>query len=799
MDYIAHKREIDGEEQSVKAHSDEVAEYCKKWCGKIGLPTLGELIGKLHDLGKTTEEFREYILYCFENPEDKSKRGTVDHSTAGALYLYHKYSTGDSYDRLLVEIVALIICSHHGGLMNFLDLDCSSDFLERMSKDKEKIHYDEAATSFFQNCCSEEEINHLFQSAKKEFLVLRESLKKRNKTLSNMDLTFLTKYLFSCLIDADRLDTALFMDDKNEAPEWDVKAWDRLLLKMEEHLESLPVENEIDNQRKKISEACRKFAKQESDIYSLTVPTGGGKTFSSFRYALAHVSEFEKERIIYFVPFTTIIDQNASDIKEIFEGEDFILEHHSNIIRDNDDEDYKLLTERWDSPVIFTTTVQFLNTILKGGTQDVRRMHHLANAVLIFDEAQAIPLKCISLFNVALNFLSKVCNSTIILCTATQPALDTAEKPLLKNANSEIISDLPSIFKSFKRVNMVPQLIPGGHSCEQLTNIVFEKMEAVNSVLVVLNTKKSVTNLYRKIVERNDIREKVEQYKIFHLSTNMCPAHRMDVLTRIRKSLTDLEKVICISTQLIEAGINISFNNTIRALAGLDSIAQAAGRCNRHGKDDKPGDVYIVDLEDENLSMLPDIKIGQEVTRRILAEFKKDQEQFNFDLLSPEAIQRYFRYYYAENKDKMDFPLSLNRTIATSIYELLDNNKKGQGFYKNKTGKPVDLIQKKAYKLAGEEFYVIPENTTSVLVPYKMGEELIADINGNCTDDELRLLLRQAQRYSVNLYEEDIRVLNDNEGLYLLKNGGILAVKEEFYDEETGVILSGKKMKFLGV
>lgn len=215
--------------------------------------------------------------------------------------------------------------------------------------------------------------------------------------------------------------------------------------------------NEIDNRRRKISLIVRRFAEKESNIYSLTVPTGG-KTFSSFRYALAHASEFEKERIIYFVPFTTIIDQNASDIKKIFEGANFILEHHSNIIRDNEDEDYKLLTERWDSPVIFTTMVQFLNTIFKGGTQDIRRMHNLANAVLIFDEVQAIPLKCISLFNAALNFLSKVCNSTIILCTATQPTLDTAEKPLLKNADSEIISDLTSIFKSFKRVNITSEL-----------------------------------------------------------------------------------------------------------------------------------------------------------------------------------------------------------------------------------------------------------------------------------------------------------------------------------------------------
>lgn len=799
MDYIAHKRKLDGKEQSVKAHSDEVSEYCKKWCKKIGLPALGKLLGKLHDLGKATAEFRDYILYCFENPEDKSRKGTIDHSTAGALYLYHKYSKGDFYDRLLAEIIALIICSHHGGLINYLDLECTSDFLERMSKDKEKIHYDEAIKSFFHNCCSEEKINNIFQSAKKEFLALLESFKKRNKTFNNMDLTFLTKYLFSSLIDADRLNTSLFMDDKDEPPEWDANAWEQLLIKMETHLDGLPLENEIDNQRRKISVSCRTFAEKESNIYSLTVPTGGGKTFSSFRYALAHALKFEKERIIYFVPFTTIIDQNASDIKEIFEGESFILEHHSNIIRDNDDEDYKLLTERWDSPVIFTTTVQFLNTIFKGGTQDVRRMHHLANAVLIFDEVQAIPLKCISLFNAALNFLSKVCNSTIILCTATQPALDVAEKPLLKNADSEIISDLTSIFKSFKRVNITPKLIPGGHSCDQLANMVFERMETANSVLFILNTKKSVKNLYRKIVERNRTREEADRYKIFHLSTNMCPAHRLDVLTRIRKSLENQEKVICISTQLIEAGINISFNNTIRVLAGLDSIAQAAGRCNRHGKDDKPGDVYIVNLEDENLSMLPEIKIGQDVTRRILAEFKKNQEQFNFELLSPEAIQRYFRYYYAENKEKMDFPITLNRTIATSIYKVLCDNEKGEGFYKNKTGKPVELIQKKAYKLAGEEFYVIPENTTSVLVPYGKGEKLIADINGNCTNDKLRSLLRQAQRYCVNLYEEDKRILNENGGLYQLKNGEILAVKEGFYNEDTGIMLSGGGMKFLSV
>lgn len=794
--YIAHKREIDGEEQSVKAHSDEVSEYCKSWCKKIGLPALGELIGKLHDLGKVTEEFRDYLLYCFENPEDKSLRGTIDHSTAGAMYFYFKYSTGDFYDKLIIEIVAIIICSHHGGLMNYLDLECRSDFLERISKDKEKIHYDEATKSFFYNCCSEEEIDHIYQLAKKEFKTLLESLKKQNKTITNMDLTFLTKYLFSCLIDADRLNTSLFMDDKQEAPEWDVNRWERLLIQMEDHLESLPLENEIDDQRRNISAICRRFAEERSNIYSLTVPTGGGKTFSSFRYALAHASKYKKERIIYIIPFTTIIDQNASDIKEIFKEDNFILEHHSNIIRDNKDEDYKLLTERWDSPVIFTTMVQFLNTLFKGGTQDVRRMHHLANAVLIFDEVQAVPLKCINLFNEALNFLAKICNTTIILCTATQPALEAAEKPLLKSAESEIIPDLPSIFTKFKRVNIIPTLARGGYSYDRLTEMVFQKMETVNSVLIILNTKKSATNLYRNILEWKRSHKRIEQYKIFHLSTNMCPAHRMDVLKQIIESLKNQKKVICVSTQLIEAGINISFNSTIRVLSGLDSVAQAAGRCNRHGKDDV-GDVYIVNLENENLSRLPDIKIGQDVTRRILSEFEKNPEQFNYELLSPEAIQKYFRYYYAENLEKMAFPIIINKNITTSIYDLLNDNKKGGDFYKNKTGKPVDLILKKAYKLAGEEFYVIPENTISVLVPYKKGEKLIADINGNCSDDELRSFLRQAQRYSVNLYEEEIKTLSNNGGLYQLKKGELLAAKKEFYDEETGIRLSGAKMEFM--
>lgn len=524
------------------------------------------------------------------------------------------------------------------------------------------------------------------------------------------------------------------------------------------------------------------------------MPTGGGKTLSSLRYALEHAKKFKKDRIFYIIPFTTIIDQNAKEIKDILGREDIILEHHSNLIVDNEQEDYKLLTERWDSPIILTTMVQFLDTLFSGGTQGVRRMHNLANSIIIFDEIQAIPIKCINIFNSAINFLSNICNSTIVLCTATQPLLSTTQMPLILSEHADMVPDIQERFKQIKRVNLVDSRIVGGYSTVSLKNFALDKIEKIESVLVILNTKNSAKDLFNELKEENCNISKEKQYCIFHLSTNMCPFHRMQILEEIKAKLGK-QRLICISTQLIEAGVNISFECVVRALAGMDSIAQAAGRCNRHGER-TCSDVYIVNVEGENVDKLTDIKEGQECTRRILDEYKKDPNEFDNDLLSRKIMDRYYKYYFHNRRGEMNYTLKKpNRD--KSMYDLLSLNTEGIKAFNERTGLNTNLMVRQAFKTAGDSFEVIDQRTTGVIVPYGNGKEIITHINGECSLSELKLYLKKAQQYSVNLFDIDIRKLDDMRGIIELKNGGVFALRDGFYSDDVGVTVEKQTMELL--
>ncbi len=791
--FIARKREKDGAEQSVKEHLENVSQLCAYFCKKISLESTGKLIGLLHDMGKETEAFKVYIIYCFLNPEDKSRRGSVDHATSGAKFIYDTFfSSNDLYEKLAAQIIALAICSHHGGLIDCIDLNLNDKFTSRMKPDKLKFNYDEALNNFFEECASREEIEKLFKQSAQEIKKILISVNKiyNNKQFGKFSAGILGKFLFSCLIDADRFDTYRFMTEK-ESPEAlkniDInRLWETLLVNFNKELDLLPKKTKVDMLRSEISLSCKEFAVNKPGIYQLLVPTGGGKTLSSLRYALEHAKHYKKDRIFYIIPFTTIIDQNSKDIKAFLGREDIVLEHHSNLVIDNDDEDYKLLTERWDSPVILTTMVQFLNTLFKGGTQSIRRMHNFANSIIIFDEIQAIPIKCINMFNFAVNFLSKICNATIILCSATQPLLSGTERPILLEENAQIIKDANDKFKDFKRTRIIPRIRAEGHSCQALKEFVNEITEETDSILVVLNTKNLAKELFRAIDAENSLLPEENQAIVFHLSTNMCPAHRMKILGRIRKDLGK-RKVICISTQLIEAGVNISFKCVVRSLAGLDSIAQAAGRCNRHAENDC-GNVFIVnmDQDSENVSKLLEIKVGQQTTNRILAEYGSNPEAFDNDLISPKAIKKYFQYYFCELKSQMNYTLPKPNADKT-MFDLLAENREVVAAYVEKNMVKPDLLLHSSFKTAGDYFEAIDQNTKGVIVPYGKGEELIIKINGRCNLTDLKRYLKEAQQYSVNLYDLEFKKLEALGAIVLLNNGGVLALRTGFYDENTGV------------
>lgn len=796
MGYIAHIRQKDGEIQTVQEHLKEVHALSERFGEKIGVKYLAGLTGLLHDLGKNSNEFKEYIQEAVANPDNPPPRGSVDHSTAGGRLLYQRYYTNQKSpdEKLAVEWMAMCIISHHSGLRDFLTPQLTSKFLERVS-DKELKEYDNAVRTFFNTQITEQEFDAYFAKAKADVLGIMRLLKK------HINSSLIIKYIFSCLIDADRSNSRNFeenepMEEVFDSQSFFMNSYTALMETITSYSKAEDADHPINLLRSEMSRQCEAFAAHPSGIYTLSIPTGGGKTLASLRYALKHAITHKKERIIYIVPYTTIIEQNAQDVRDIIKNDLYILEHHSNVImnepEENDDYDVKrkklrLAKDNWDSPIIFTTMVQFLNTFYAKGTRNVRRLHHLTNAIIIFDEVQSVPIKCISLFNEALNFLHTFGKSSLILCTATQPALDYVEHELKISANGEIIKDLKQVSESFKRVRIIDKTTPDGIKALELKDMILVEMSKVNSVLVILNTKTAVRRLFNELdAEGESIKN---DYTLFHLSTNMCSAHRKQVLTDLKEALAADQRVICVSTQLIEAGVNISFECVFRSLAGLDSIAQAAGRCNRHGKD-QIRNVYIINAADEVLTNLKEIRIGGEETNRVLGEFKKDPGQYGNDLLSPQAMSLYFKYYFYKIKGELNYRIPVN---DKGLFELLNDNIDFHGAYVNKLNKPFPLLSTQSFATAEEYFNVIDSPTTSILVPYnEEAVNLMLELNGELDIRELSGLLKKSQQFVINVYERELKKLDQSGVIDPLLHGNIFALKELAYTDKFGLELDGE-------
>lgn len=607
MNYIAHIRESDGKIQTVKEHLLGVRDLAEEYGDKLQIKHIAGLAGLLHDMGKYTEVFKEYILSAVENPDAPPKRGSVDHSTAGGRLLFNQFHSGhDIYKALLAEIVGNAIISHHSYLQDFLNSDLESKYLYRV-QDKQIEEFEHSVDHFFKNVMEESVFHHYVDKAVvelKAYIHMEPTVQMEHKSM------LLTKFVFSTLIDADRTNTRCFEENKVADEGSDSKIllktfYQKLMVKINSFREGTDANSPINLLRQEMSDQCDKFAEKPSNIYTLSIPTGGGKTLASLRYGLKHAVLFNKKRIIYVVPFTTIIEQNANEVRKILQDDAHILEHHSNVLEQDSDDDemddgritvrqkLKLAKDNWDSPIIFTTMVQFLNAFYASGSRNIRRLHNLSESVIIFDEVQKVPVPCISLFNQAVNFLKTYAHSSIVLCTATQPELDFVKHKLEIEADAEMISHLDHVIEAFKRIEIVDRATGETFTNAKLTEFVKDQLDKVQSVLLVLNTKDAVKDLYHQLKEAG------LSISIYHLSTSMCAAHRNYILTEIRKRLSNKEPVICISTQLIEAGVDVSFHCVIRSLAGLDSIAQAAGRCNRHGEYGVQ-QVYVIDHEEEN-------------------------------------------------------------------------------------------------------------------------------------------------------------------------------------------------------
>lgn len=815
--YIAHQRKQDGAVQSLEEHLFGVAEIAESFAAKIGLGKQGELIGLLHDLGKYSEEFQNYLksaVGIINADEDdfvdaQGLKGKVDHSTAGAQLVWEELSKHGQMGEIVGQILALCIASHHSGLIDCLSSSPKSFgedlFTKRMQKFDDRTHLQEARTKmdelivkrFRELIDSPSLINGLKESVRQ--VMLSDSMKgpPHESTATQFKTGLLVRLLFSCLIDADRINTADF--ENPEAATKRLKGkyseWDLLIDRLERYLQEITSLYPIDESRRHISNQCRQSASQDKGIYTLTVPTGGGKTLASLRFALHHAEKHGMERVVYAIPFTSIIDQNADIVRKILElpgteaeQDSVVLEHHSNITPEEQTWKSKILAENWDAPVIYTTNVQLLETLFGAGTRGARRMHQLVNAVLVFDEIQTLPVNCIHLFCNAVNFLVEHCGSTVVLCTATQPLLDRVEakKGALRLTNaSEIMPEVAKLFGDLKRVEVINRRKPGGWTNEEVAQLALDEAEQSKSCLVIVNTKKSAREIFHHCRDTTQI-------PIYHLSTNMCAVHRKKVLGKIRQHLDTDEPLVCISTQLIEAGVDIDFGSVIRFQAGLDSIAQAAGRCNRHGRSEL-GRVHVVNPSDESIDRLKDIGIGKNVTARLLDEYEKDPARFGNDLLSPEAIGWYFQYYFFDRRHDMDYPVSAG-TLGhdDSLLNLLSVNPNATEEFGRCHGASPNLYLRQSFMAAAKAFKAIDAPTRGVIVPYSEdGKALINKLCAAYAIEKQFGLLRKAQQYTVNVFPHELRRLRETQAVCEVQEGtDILYLDTRYYSQEFGLSLT---------
>ncbi len=796
MTYLAHIRCNNGsdkEVQTVEAHCRRCAQYAlEKSIASLGNGAY--LAGLLHDMGKYTAAFLEYIT--LSSLGEPVRRGSVNHTFAGVRFVMERWhlSGEPTFRNMACEMIATAIGSHHG-MFDCIDPNGKDGFLHRQTT--QGISYEEAREQFLLHCADLEELDKLFDAAEKEITEAVAHCKPYIKTEEELRfcLSLLTRMLLSAVIDADRRDTAEFMHAVSlPAGQKDLKkVWQSCLDTMESKLGALPAKLPIDEVRRKISHQCRQAAKRECGIYHLSVPTGGGKTLASLRYALAAATEHQKKRIIFTIPLLSVLEQNAAVIREFIEDDSLILEHHSNLVGESTKidelDDNELLMETWDAPIIITTLVQLLNTLFLGKTTCVRRMQALADSVIIIDEVQSVPRKMLSLFNMAMNFLASLCNATIILCSATQPCLEDIPHALHCCQPYDLIPTDAAMWETFRRTEIFDKRKKGGYTTQELAEFALDCMSREDSLLIICNTKSEARALYTAVGQATDA-------SVFHLSTAMCMEHRIHTLAQINICLTNKHRVICVSTQLVEAGVDFSFACVIRVSAGLDNIIQAAGRCNRSGEFGRLCPVYVVNLKEENLSHLKEIRQSQLAAESVLAQYAKSPHHFANNLASAEAIRAYYRRLYTDMPDNApDYPLV---NMGSTLFTLLSDNRT----FVNHSASKGKYIITQAFQTAGSTFSVFDNQTTDSLVPYGKGEELIAQLQSERAKRDFayrKELLEKAKVFSISLYHYEVEHLQKTGGLYSIIDDAVLVLQGDFYSQETGYDPSGQTNRFMEV
>lgn len=793
MEYPAHIRKVDGKKyiQTVEEHCHGVAEIAAELLRDIGLEKTAYLAGMVHDLGKFSENFKNYIEKAADG--EKVQRGSVNHTFAGVRFLLEKHSDEQlsGFSDIVLEILAYAVGAHHG-LFDCVDDNNNNGFTKRIQK--EGIDYLNAAQEFLKICCSKQDIEDLLKQSEKECLPVFNEIGKLadnvDAKIQNTQITFyigfLARLILSAIIEADRSDTSQFMNGYSEKTVKNIsEIWINCIKNVEQKLSTMPLDKPINKTRAQISALCAEAGNLESGIYRLNLPTGAGKTLTSLRYALHHALAHNKKRIIFTMPLLSIIEQNAGIIHDYIGNEELIIEHHSNIVEtdENDELDKReLLVESWDVPIIITTMVQMLNTLFAGKTANIRRMQALCNSIIVIDEVQTVPDKMLSLFNLALNFLAQICNATIILCSATQPCFEKTMYPLDKS-----VKDLITLTKEqetvFKRVRLEYK---GEMDCEELADFAAGILEENNSLLLVCNTKNEAAVMF------NLLCSKIKDVKAFHISAGMCTAHRKETIKEMQEALENKQqKVLCVSTQVIEAGVDVSFARVIRLLAGMDNIVQATGRENRNREFDGLAPGYIVRLKGEVLKGLSEIEAAKNAAANLLVKYKNSPKIYDNDLMSEKAINEYYECLYGNVNDGYhDFYIESVRDSILNLMSCNENVDSGKIPEYNK------YFMHQALKTAGGLFTVFDESSIDIIVPYNRGIEIIQEVFavGDKDYGKLKAVLNEAKLYTVSLFKYQKIKLEEQGALIFVPSAGVYILQDGYYDELTGLNLNQSEL-----
>lgn len=675
--YAGHKNK-NGECQPLKDHLIGTAELAEKFGQDIGYPNLGYFCGLYHDLGKYSEDFQKVLT------REKHK---VDHTFAGT-YKAKDYS----------EIAMRCISAHHSYLQHISNKD-----VENVINNKIPLNAGKSSCS----TKSKEEINKAISLFKAEIEEKNINLNEPNFLNDRFAKQLFTRMLLSCLVDADYSNSCEHENEGSfEKSKGQPLKTDELIEELDKFIKEIQNKSndnkKINEIRDKVLSNCIEASTSEKGIFTLTAPTGSGKTLAMLAFALRHAKKHNLRRIIIVLPYLSIIEQNAEIYQKICPD---LLQMHSQAKLD---EENKIFADRYTAPIIVTTSVNFFESFFKCRAVDLRRLHNIARSVILFDEAQTLPLDIISETLQTMNLLYENYGCSVVFSTATQPAFDKFKD--VKWEPKEIIKDKDEIFTNSKRCEIQIETKEKIDIKEIADRIIEEK-----NCCVIVNTKSTSVELYKYL------REEINEESLFYISSNLCPAHRSDVIKEIKQRQENKEKCIVISTQCIEAGVDISFDIMYRELAPLPAIIQSAGRVNRNGNNENNGKLIIFETDKENKKKYPDDDYGKQ---SINVKFIFKRYQNNLDLQNTEIINEYYEL------------LAKEQQISKNFKELKD------------------AIKKSNYKKIEEEYKLIKNaDMIKIIVPYKKQIELYNEIINEIVNNGLtNELIKKAIPITLNIY-----------------------------------------------